>query len=292
MICSPASPVSEDRLAAGIAALAQRYDVRVSPNALARSGYLAGGDDSRADELNAAFRDPDIRAVILSRGGYGLSRILDRLDADALRRDPKVVVGYSDATALLAWAITRAGVRGIHGPMAAHFGELPAADRDWLMQMMESTVPVGPVPDRAVPIGARGEGIVAGPLVGGNLCMLSHLVGTPYQIPTDGVVLFTEEVGERPYAIDRFLTHLHMAGALAGTRAVVVGELVRCIEKVWPADPDAAAVMDERLRAFDLPGLGALPMGHGDRNFAFPYGGLCEVDFDRVELRLIEAAVA
>jgi len=285
--------VGRDRLTAGAAELAKRYDVRISGRALDRTGYLAGEDDVRAEELNRLLRDPDVRAVMLSRGGYGLMRILERLDADALRRDPKLIVGYSDATALLSWALLSAGVRGIHGPMTGHFGELPDSDRGWLIGLMESPQPPGEMPDRGSPIGAPAPdfGVVRGPMIGGNLCLLSHLVGTPHHVDTAGAVVVIEDVGERPYKIDRYLTHLHLAGALDDAAAVVVGELIRCEETSWPPDPTAEAVIDERLRAAGVPGVGGLPIGHGDRNLAFPFGGLCEVEFASGTVRLLEAAV-
>lgn len=280
------------RLDAGVAVLSKRYTVKVSERALDRTGYLAGDDDARADELNAQLRDPDVRAVILSRGGYGIMRILDRLDADALARDPKIVVGYSDATALLAWALGTAGVRGIHGPMVGHLGRLPERDRNWLWSLLESTDPAGAMPDAGSAIGAVAGEPVTGRLLGGNLCLLSHLVGTPYHVDPAGAVIVIEDVGERPYAIDRYLTHLRLAGSLDRVAAVVAGEFVRCDETIMSPDPNAEAVIDERLRAAGIPGIGPLPIGHGDRNLAFPYGGMCEVDFSSGTLRLLEPAVA
>lgn len=285
--------MTKSRLDAGIAALSKRYTVEVSAHALDRSGYLAGDDGVRAAEINRFLRDPDVRAVILSRGGYGLMRILDQLDADALRRDPKIIVGYSDATALLAWAMTAAAVRGIHGPMAAHFGELGKVDRRWLINLMESPEPAGIVPDRGAAIGSpSGGGPVSGRLVGGNLCLLSSLCGTPYQVDAAGGVLVIEDVGERPYKIDRYMTHLALAGCLDGAIACVAGEFVRCEETVYEDAPTAEQVIDERLRAHGIVGIGPLPIGHGDRNLAFPYGGLCEVDPAAGRLRYLEAAVS
>lgn len=290
-VCTPGSPVTKDRLDAGVAALAERYEVRVSEHALDRDGYLAGTDDARAEELNRYFRDPDVRAIVLSRGGYGIMRILDRLDADALRRDPKIIVGYSDATALLAWALTAAGVRGIHGPMAAHFAQLPAGDRQWMISLMESTEPAGAMPENAGAIGAPASEPARGRLLGGNLCLLSHLLGTPHWIDTTGAILVIEDVGERPYAIDRYLTHLRLAGQLDSAAAVICGELVRCLPTVWQEGPSADRVVSERLEAAGVPGLGQLPIGHGDRNLAFPFGASAEVDFDSGQVRLLEAAV-
>ena len=291
-MCAPAGPVPAERLRLGVDRLAARYRVRCEDSVLTATGYLAGDDDRRADELNRYLRDPDVRAIVVARGGYGTMRILDRLDADALRRDPKLIVGFSDITALLCWALTRAGVAGIHGPVAAQLDELGGGDRDWLFQLMESATPLGKIAANFAPIGAPGQGRIEGPLLGGNLCILAHLVGTPYQIGLDGAILFFEEVGERPYAIDRYLTRLALAGAIDGVAAALVGDFDRCVESVGPAEPEVFAVIDERLRSSGHAGLRGLPVGHGARNVALPFAGRCAVDFARGQVELLSAAVS
>jgi len=257
------------------------------------TGYLAGSDERRADELNGLVADPDVRAVLLARGGYGITRILDRLDAGALRRDPKPIVGFSDATALLFWALRVAGLRSIHGPVVAQLGDLPASDTAWLVDLLEGRMPAGPLASGLRPIGAAGAGRIEGPLLGGNLTLLANLVGTPFSLDLAGAVLFLEEVGERPYAIDRYLTRMAVAGALAGPAAALIGSFTRCEEKVNPPpQPDADAVVDERLRASGIAGLAGAPFGHGDRNLALPFGGRCALDFAAGAALLIDPAVA
>ncbi len=151
-------------------------------------------------------------------------------------------------------------------------------------------------------------GTLAGPLIGGNLCLISHLVGTELALDFNDAIAFIEEVGERPYAIDRMLTHLHLAGSLKSSAAFAVGDLLHCEEKIGAPKPTASeaiderldrraprstsASIDERLRAFGLPAIAGLPIGHGKRNLAVPFGAQCELDFDRCELRLFEPAVA
>jgi len=289
---APAGPVSQRaRLDAGLVQLRARYRVRFDDGALATTGYLAGDDDRRAAELDGYLRDPDVRAIVCARGGYGLMRILDRLDPAVLRADPKIIVGFSDATALLGWA-RAAGVRPIHGPMAAQLGGLDAADAAWLFRMMESPEPAGPIDAALTAIGAAGSGVVEGPLVGGNLCMLAHLVATPAELDLAGAILFTEDIGERPYAIDRYLTRLGLAGRLAGVAAALIGELTGCAEnRLPPPQPDALAVIGERLQRYRLPGLAGLPVGHGTRNLALPLGGRAAVDLDAGTVRLLDAAV-
>lgn len=263
-----------ERLANGVAVLRERYQVRVGEDVLAHDGYLAGDDQRRIDELNALLRAPDVRAIACARGGYGVMRILPHLDAAALRADPKPIIGFSDITALLMWALTQAGVRGVHGPVVAQLGELGPSDQARLFEVLEQ--PEAPLRFEATPVGAAGP--VRGPLFGGNLSLLSHLVGTPYWPELGGAVILIEDVGERPYAIDRYLTHLWLAGALTGLAGIVVGDLVSCDETRGSPIPDARAVIDERLRAFELSGRAGAPVGHGTRNRAFTLGTV--VDFE------------
>jgi muramoyltetrapeptide carboxypeptidase len=294
---------------AGVDVLASRYRVNVSPKLLARAGYLAGDDDARAGELDALLRDPDVRAIILARGGYGLMRILDRLDPEPLRRDPKLIIGFSDATALLAWVQRHAGLRCIHGPMVGQLGELGRDDVAWLFALMERTEPAGRLALELSPMGARDRtDPVEGPLVGGNLCLLAHSMGTPYAFDMTGAILLLEEVGERPYRIDRYLTHLGLAGVFGQAsgqvsgqvhgqvhgqvRGALIGDLLGCDESVHPDHPGAMEVVDERLRRYDIPALGNLPTGHGARNLALPVGARCVLDPRHGTLELIEAAVA
>ncbi len=273
----------------------KRYKVSVSDDVYAARGYLAGDDDRRVEELMRAFRDPDVRAIWLARGGYGLTRILERLDASDLKRDPKLVIGYSDATALLFWLLHAAGLRGIHGPMVCHFGEIEAADQEWLFRMMESSGAAGRLPGAGAGAGAgnAGTGTVEGALLGGNLCLLSHLVGTPWPPMIGDGILFFEEIAEQPYAIDRFLTHLHSAGMLSGTRGALVGQLIRCVERTAGMGPSAEEVIAERMSAFGIPALSGFEFGHGQRrNLALPFGGRTRFDLAAGTVELCEAAVA
>ncbi len=265
---APAGPVNPDRLRLGLDRLAPHLRLRV-PDDIARAdgpGYLAGSDERRAAELDGMLRDPDIRAVIAARGGYGVLRILPLLDPAVLRADPKPIVGFSDVTALLSWS-ERAGVRGIHGPVVSQLGDLPEGDLAHLIRLLRDPTPLGLLPWRLAPIGAPLTAPRTGRLVGGNLALIANLVGTPWQVDSAGAVVLLEEVGEQPYALDRYLTHTGLGGALDGAVGALVGDLVRC------GDADAAmAVVDERLRHVGIPGLGAAPIGHGTRNVAVPWG--------------------
>jgi muramoyltetrapeptide carboxypeptidase len=286
-VVAPAGPVPREAFAAGVAILGTRYRVVHGERIFARTGFLAGGDDERAAELAAALADPDVDAVICARGGYGLTRIVDGLDPAPFVRAPKPIVGFSDVTALLAWA-ARAGVIGVHGPVVTQLGTLAEEDGAALLALLESPAPPPPL------VGLRtvaGAGSVAeGRLLGGNLELVTRLIGTPLALALDGAVLLLEEIGERPYRIDRQLTHLLASGALARVAAVVMGDLVACVERDG-SGPDAAEVVSERLGRLGVPVLMGAPIGHGKRNRAVPHGARVRVDGRAGSVEWLEGAV-
>jgi muramoyltetrapeptide carboxypeptidase len=288
-VVAPSGPVFPEAFAAGAGVLGARYRLRYDGEALfARQGFLAGPDDQRLGQLHAALRAPEVAAIVMARGGHGLLRIADQIDVGLWRAHPKPLVGFSDGTVLLAVA-AGAGVAAIHGPVVTQLGRLPAADHAALFELLES-----PDPARLCD-GLEGlrPGRASGPLVGGNLEVFSRLVGTPLLPALDGAVLFFEEVGERPYRIDRLLCHLELAGAFARVAGVVVGDLVGCEE---PADsridsPTARAVVRERLGRLAVPVALGAPVGHGERNRALPVGVRVELDATAGTLTALEGAV-
>jgi muramoyltetrapeptide carboxypeptidase len=201
------------------------------------------------------------------------------------------VIGFSDATALLPWTANAAGVRGIHGPMSVQLGKLPAEDAAWLFRMLETPGPIGELPVTMERVGARGGGSVSGRLVAGNLEVITRLLGSPWQMDTGAAVLAIEDIGERPYRIDRMLTQLHLAEQLSSVRAVIAGDFTRCDEPDH-SPPDVWQVIEERLATFELPGLLGLPFGHGARNMALPMGARCEVELGSGKLIIEEGGVA
>lgn len=310
-VCAPAGPVLARRLGPGLALLGQHFAIRLGPLVAAamanpdrapgrpdqQAGYLAGDDAARAAELNALLRDPDVRAIIVARGGYGLTRLLPALDGAALAADPKPLIGFSDATALLAWALHH-GVCGIHGPVVTQLATLPAEDGAALIAALTRAEP-GPPWQALTQVGLDASarpGLLAGPLIPGNLIVTCSLVGTPWQLPGLDVIGLLEEVGERPYAIDRCLTQLALAGRLRWHGAVV-GDLTRCTDPPHVAgatdDPAPAhVVVSERLAAAGVPGLAGAPVGHGARNRAVPFAGQVALDLRRGQLEFLDAAVA
>jgi muramoyltetrapeptide carboxypeptidase len=295
-LVAPAGPVPPDDLAAGRAVLAHRYQIVADDGLLAREGFLAGDDARRLAEFERVLGDESIAAIIAVRGGYGTTRLLARLGraAELLRAQPRPLVGFSDITALLAWCLDSVGVRAIHGPVVSQLGRLPAWDAEALWERLESPNPAPPIGElRAL---CTGSGAARGPLAGGNLEVLTRLVGTPWQAQLGGRVLLLEDIGERPYKIDRQLTHLLAAGALDGVAGVVLGDFINCVEApgAWPGPPSPSAleVVAERLAPLGVPVLAGAPIGHGGRNMAVALGALVELDAAAGTLTPLEAAVA
>ncbi|WUW40831.1 LD-carboxypeptidase [Micromonospora rifamycinica] len=270
MLVSPSGPTRPERVARGIELLTG-WGLRpvVAPHAYARRGYLAGDDALRAADLNAAFADPQVRGVICTRGGYGAQRVVDLIDMAAVRRDPKVVAGFSDITALQFALWRGARLAGVHGPGAAWVDErTPLRSAQSLHAALMTTAPVtvAAVPEETTyPV--RVPGRAAGRLIGGNLCLITATIGTPDMPDLTGAVLLVEEVQEPPYKVDRMLTHLRRAGALDGLAAVAVGQFTDCADG-W--DTTVVDVLTDCLGDLGVPVLGGLPIGHGPGQLTVP----------------------
>jgi len=274
-VVAPASPFDPVRLERGLEVLRTRLGLvpRFRSDLGARAGYLAGDDARRAEEWREAVADPDARAIFCARGGYGSMRILPAIDPAPLLARPKLVVGFSDVTAIHA-VLNRAGLATVHGPVVTQLGASPDDAVAHLWALLSGRAPRPNAWDAPPPgAGVTGTGVVragrvSGPLVGGSLALLSHLCGTPFLPPLDGAILLVEDVGEKPYRIDRYLTQLRLAGALDRVAAVAVGQLSGCDDE----QVRAADVVREAVRALGLPAIEGLPCGHEDRNLAVPLG--------------------
>jgi muramoyltetrapeptide carboxypeptidase len=287
-IAAPGGPVDPERVLAGEACLrAAGYEPRRRADLLARCGYLAGDDARRAAELMELVRDPEVAAIVCARGGYGCDRILPRLDAAAVRRAAKPLVGYSDVTALLLWQRRCAGLVGFHGPMLDRPHDLePAAFTgllDWLRG--EAKLP-GVLRGEG-----RGGGRAEGRLLGGSLTLVAASLGTPWRVDARGAILLLEDVGERPYRIDRMLQQLRAAGVLAAAAGIGLGAFAGCEDARYP-EPAVEAVLDEVLRPLGLPLVAGLPFGHVRGNFAWPVGCRATLDGESGELRILEQGVS
>jgi len=281
-VIAPAGPFDVDAFGRGVERLRRHYDVVVDDAVTAREGFLAGSDARRLGELRAALADSDVRALVAVRGGYGSTRLLPQLPVDEVARAGKLLVGFSDITALHAlWA--RAGIGSLHGPMVAALGR---GDDTQLERFRDAVA--GRPPQTQTQLRTLHGGAAAGPLHGGNLAVLCALLGTPYMPPLDGAVLFLEDVGERPYRIDRMLTSLIHSGALSKVAAVALGHFTDCNASADADHPSAEDVLRERLAELHVPVVAGLPAGHVDDNLPLPLGRIVELDADAGQLHFAD----
>jgi muramoyltetrapeptide carboxypeptidase len=272
-VCAPASPPLRDGdLQKGIAYL-ERLGYRVEPGRSLhkKDGYLAGSDTARAADLNGFFRDRRIRAIVSIRGGYGSMRILDLIDYRAARNDPKIFVGYSDLTALQLALFARCGLVTFAGPMVAAgmARGLKAAEEELFWRMLTSRRPIGKL---ATPSKALFPGTASGILLGGNLSILSRLAGTPYLPSLRNRILLFEEVGERPYRVDRMLQQLRLAGALSGARGVVLGQFTDCRPEEGKPSLSLTRIFRDTFGGLRAPVLTGVRHGHVSGSLTLPIG--------------------
>lgn len=280
-LVSPGSSPNATQVARG-AELLQSWGLQVeyADHALTKYGYLAAPDADRLADLNAAFADPTVRGVLCTRGGYGTQRIVDGVDRGAVRRNPKVVLGFSDITSLQMWLYRNSGLASLHGPMIAwndsRTGPAEAeALRKALMTTDEIVIHRNPAdPGGEVVVPGRASGV----LLGGNVSLLSQAVGAHDFPDLEGAILFLEEVGEAPYRIDRMLTQLRRSGVLQGLSGIALGQYVDCVGA--PDTWTVGEMLRDRLGDLDVPVLGGFPLGHGAGQLTIPFGTRATIDTD------------
>jgi muramoyltetrapeptide carboxypeptidase len=273
-LVAPASPFAREEFDAGVAELRRLgFDPVYDDSVFARRFYTAGDAATRAAAFRRSWADPSIAGLIAVRGGYGSVQLLPLLDRAEIRATPKAFIGYSDNTSLLAWLTTGCGVTAFHGPMLeGRFARGNAGyDFDTFHRAVMRAEPPGAITHPALDVLAPGE--AAGMLLGGTLTQLAASLGTPFAFdPPRGHILFLDEVGERPYRIDRMLTQLRQAGLLARTSAIVFGELPRC-EEPGDAGPAVRTIVADVLADFAGPILFGLPSGHATgASLTLPFG--------------------
>jgi muramoyltetrapeptide carboxypeptidase len=273
---------------------------KVAPHVAARYGYLAGTDAERGADLNAMFAEDSVRAIFAIRGGWGCARILPLLDYALIRAHPKLLVGFSDITALHMALAAKAGFTTIHGPVAASsWGKL--SWDSFRALAFEGTTPLYRAPetpeDRLAPRAGRTRtfrpGRATGRLLGGNLTVLSALVGTPYLPDFTGAILFIEDTNEAEYRIDRMLTQLALAGILGKVAGVVFGQCTDCVSD-GPSYGGftLSEVLQQHLGTLRVPAFQGALFGHVPNQFSLPEGCRAEIDADAGTIRILEPAVA
>ncbi|MBQ7885777.1 MAG: LD-carboxypeptidase [Clostridia bacterium] len=271
------------------------FRVKVGESAHAKYGYLSGTDEVRARDINAMFADPQVDAIVCTRGGYGTMRLLDLLDYDVIRANPKVFVGFSDITALHIALLEKCGLATFHGPMATRWKPefTDGFTQPAFFGAVMSAQPLGELRNapgyhaRATVNPGKAEGL----LVGGNLSLIAGTIGTPYELDTRGRILFIEEIGERTYCVDRMLTQLRLAGKFDDCAGVVFGDFNDC-----PVEyPEFGLTLEEVIRDIAAPCgkpiFTGLQAGHVSPKLTLPLGTRCRMDADSCTLEILESAV-
>lgn len=288
-VVAPAGPVPAERLDAGLSVLRSwGLEVREMPHLrgrLASLPHLAASDAERAADLMAAWTDPEVAMVVAGRGGYGTQRLVDLLDWPAMAEaGPKVLLGFSDVTALHQAVAGRLGLSTLHGPVVTSLGGADDDAREHLRRMLfapETTLVLTPRPGEAL-VAGRAVGV----LVGGNLALLAADVGTASARSAEGGIAVLEDVGEPAYRIDRLLTQLLRAGWFAGARGIALGGFQGCGD-----DRSLRTVFEDRLAPLGVPVLSGVPVGHAEHNLAFPLGVHAVLDAVAGTLTLREPAL-
>lgn len=271
-VIAPAGPFDHEAFKRGIAWLEERYEVSHDPDIYTSEGYFAGSDTRRRDEINNAIINPDIDAIVCARGGYGCTRILPGISIEAVRDANKLIIGFSDVTAFhTLW--NRAGVRSVHAPMVAALGSAPDPIREKWIRAVEQ--PEAARKWELTRIDNNCESTARGEFIGGNLAVLGALNGTPHAPDLNGKILFIEDIGERPYRVDRMLTTLSQSGWFDRISGLVIGAFTE-----GAPGKDGISIEDvfaSRFAAANFPVVTGLRAGHITDNEPLPFGGTAEI---------------
>jgi muramoyltetrapeptide carboxypeptidase len=274
--------------------------VTIGDHLLARHGYLAGSDEDRAADINVLVRDEAVNGVFAIRGGWGSSRVLPHLDYDAIRQNPKVLIGYSDITALHLAIQAKTGLVTFHGPNG--LGRWDSWSLDYFKRVLFEAEPVlmqnpSKLSDRnaLIPTEHRAQTITAGTargrLLGGNLTVLTAILGSPYVPSFDGAILFLEDVGEDLYRIDRMFTQLKLAGVLNRIRGLVFGTCAECGPGEGFASLTLEEILADHVKPLGVPAWFGAMIGHQMPQWTVPVGVEAEMDAAKATIRLLAPAV-
>lgn len=291
-IIAPAGPITEAQLRSAEGKIEHAgFRALSADNTLNRRGYLAGSDEDRATQINSMFANPDVKAIICARGGYGTTRILDLLDYDLIARNPKIIGGYSDITALTMAIWKKTNLVTFHSSM------LVPEDTGYTRTSMWNIFGNGKKGTRILCEPGTADGVIMRPghargtLIGGNLTLLEQLIGTQYDYSLHNKILFVEEINEPPYKVDRMLTHLRNSKNLSGLKGIVFGKMQGC-----EAQGDNSLSLDEVLTDFvsglNIPVVKDFSFGHVKSRCTLPVGAKVSLRTDKMEIRLLEDVVA
>ncbi len=263
-----------------------------------RHGYMAGTEKERLEDLHSMFGDRAVAGVFCLGGGYGTPRLLDGLDYELIRKNPKIFLGYSDITGLHLAITKKAGLVTFHGPVA--MSALPPWTLGYLKKALFVPEPIGELanpPEEdplapAFPLHTVSPGKTRGPITGGNLTLISATMGTPYEIETKGRILFLEDTGEAPYRVDRMLTQLKLARKLSEAAGIVWGTCTDCTpaKSSFEINLSLSELLEEILGGLGKPVLAGLVFGHTKEKPTIPIGVEAELDAGAKRVTIVEAA--
>jgi muramoyltetrapeptide carboxypeptidase len=282
VLVGPSGWVRPHQASAAVKALEEwGLRVRMGRHALDTHFYLAGTDEQRLADVNEALRDPEVRAVLSLRGGHGALRIVDGLDIAAVRDDPKLVVGFSDITALHVALWCESQLATVHGPVAVSLDRGP--DNPTVESLRQALMTADPIvvgaDEKEETFAVRVGGYAEGVLLGGNLVLLAAIVGSRHRPDMRGAILLIEATQEEPYRVDRMLVQLKRAGWFDGVAGVAVGQFTLCHDD--GPTPSVSQVLTEQLGVLGVPVVGGLPIGHGPEQVAVGLGVPAVLDADR-----------
>lgn len=279
-VAAPASAFDKDMFLRGIRRIQDAgYRTLFQSDIFSRSNYLAGADERRADELNRLFADRSIKAIFCARGGYGSQRILPMLDSGTIRKNPKIFMGYSDITALHRYLHNICGLVTFHGPLVTEFGDMAEDDLSAIFNALGNPAPWGELPSPRIEVLRSGKS--EGMLLGGSLSVFACTLGTPYDRPTADAILFFEDRGEKPYAVDRLFSHIKLAGKLDAAGGLILGQFIP--PEGWAGgkggyENEIKRIVLDMVGSNRFPVLSNFPAGHFTKSICFPLGARARLD--------------
>lgn len=284
-IVAPAGPFDPEKFMKGTAVLeSMGFRTVFDETIFQKSGFFAGTDVQRAEQVNRLFADTTVQAIACARGGYGSMRTLGFLDFETIQKFPKIFVGFSDISVLLSVLHDRCDLVTFHGPVVTTLADADPETVAAMQRALTSDAPLELSPENGMVVR---PGLASGPVAGGNLTTLCHLVGTPYAPSFKGKILLLEDLGEAPYRIDRMLTQMKLAGCFNGIAGLILGSFKECgfLSEIY-------ALVGDLFDEMDVPVMAGFEIGHGRRNIMIPLGLGATLDTGKERLLFHEAAVA
>lgn len=302
-LIAPGWQITEEELQEAIKQITELGFVPIYPERiLSKNGYFSGTDEQRAKSINEMFLNPHVKGIFCTNGGYGCTRILDLIDYQTVKENPKIIIGYSDVTALLNAINQKTNLITFHGPIGRTVKyEYSASQLEKVLVNPKQKLTIESYQEHLDNAKDKPEynrytitpGKATGKLTGGNLTIITSLIGTEYQLDFTDKIVFIEDIGEEPYRIDRMLTQLIETGELQKASGIVFGIMKGCDksdETIAPNSFTLREVIEERIKPLNIPSVYGLSFGHLDNNFTIPIGIKAKLDTDKMTIELLENA--